>query len=592
MLNKIHRNLITFLLLCIITIPAIVALLNNQHFLTHDDQHIARLYLLVQALLQGNLYPRWVDILGFGFGYPLFNFYPPLIYYLGALFHGLGASYIWSIKLVFILGFIVGAYGVYQLTKRLTCKIAGLLAATLYTYFFYHAVLIYVRGALAEFIAMAILPFVFLNLDRLYRDKTWKNTALFGISLTFLILCHPLIAFPTFIYIVIALIFYASQSVKCSQTNKINQLVNFLIKAIIGILIGLAISSFFWLPSLVERNHTMTDLILTNELASYKIHYINPQQFIYSPWGFGGSAEGLNDGMTFQLGKIHLYLLFSAVVLSLIYLFKKRKKDQHFSHFYFILFMFIFSIFMTLGYSSIIWDNIKYLWYMQFPWRFLTFVGVFISIIGGYCIFFLQGILDQYEGISPSIKKNLAPIIVLIFILSTVLIYQKYFHPDKYVPLTDRQKTSFNEIAWNVSRTSYEFVPKGVKKTKTALNTTIPDIRKNDIPKSVYEIIDGKASSYIKLNLFTEKILLINAETDSTVRINTYYFPGWNAYLNNRKIRIYDNNDYKLITVKVPKGQHQLKVKFENTPVRTIGEFISLIGLIVFLYLLGKKSLN
>src|SRR3989344_4879510 len=105
-LNPIFRQLC---LLLIITIPSFLRILNNNYFSMHDDQHITRLFLLDQGLKQGYLYPRWVGGLGFGFGYPLFNFYPPLIYYIGELFHILGFSLIWSIKLDFISGFYLGA---------------------------------------------------------------------------------------------------------------------------------------------------------------------------------------------------------------------------------------------------------------------------------------------------------------------------------------------------------------------------------------------------------------------------------------------------------------------------------------------------
>src|SRR3989338_1341164 len=107
--------LVDLLLVIIITVPSIISLLGGRYFSMHDDQHIARLYLLDQGLWQGSLYPRWVDGLGFGFGYPLYNFYPPLVYYVAEIFHLIGFSLIWSIKLMIITGFLLGAIGMYFL---------------------------------------------------------------------------------------------------------------------------------------------------------------------------------------------------------------------------------------------------------------------------------------------------------------------------------------------------------------------------------------------------------------------------------------------------------------------------------------------
>ena len=48
----------------------------------HDDEQIARLYDLNQALSEGQFPPRISPNLGFGYGYPFFNFYPSFAYLL------------------------------------------------------------------------------------------------------------------------------------------------------------------------------------------------------------------------------------------------------------------------------------------------------------------------------------------------------------------------------------------------------------------------------------------------------------------------------------------------------------------------------
>ena len=254
-----------FIALIIITVLAVFGLLNNQYFSIHDDQHIARLYLLDQAIRQGVLYPRWVGGLGFNFGYPLFNFYPPLIYYVAEFFHLIGFNLLWSLKLMIITGSFISSFGMYLLGKRFFDKKTGLLVATLFTFFFYRAITVYIRGAWAEFFAMSILPFVFLGLDNIYRNNSFKRSLLFSISLGLLILAHPLIAFPTFFFVGLFFIYYFYNS-----ENRLIFLGNFLQ----GVFFGLGLSAFFWLPSIIEKQYTLVDAILTHELANYKIHFI------------------------------------------------------------------------------------------------------------------------------------------------------------------------------------------------------------------------------------------------------------------------------------------------------------------------------
>ena len=573
------NKLKVFLLLLIITIPSFISLLNNNYFPMHDDQHIARLYLLDQGIRQGSIYPRWVDTLGFNLGYPLFNFYPPLIYYTAEIFHLFGFSLIWSIKLMVITGLLLGALGIYLLTKKVTNTWPAVLSTVLYTFFSYHAVLVYVRGAFAEFFAMSILPFVLLATINLSKKIDRKNSTLLGISFALLILAHPLIALPSLFFIGAFFIYYFA-----TTQEKIKYAIHF----ILGSIFGLLLSAFFWLPSMVERKYTLIDEILTRELASYKVHYVYPGQFLYSPWGFGGSLPGPIDGMSFQLGKVHIILAISSLILFLFFaiLLVRSKRKNPDGFFLLVLFLSVFSLFLTTDYASLIWDNISYLWYLQFPWRFLTFAGIFMAITGGYFIYFLN----------KTINKNFKVMIVSTIILSLITagIYQKYFKPSRYIATTDKELTSFDEIAWRVSRTSFEFIPKGVKTTKSDLNTTIPAIDKDHVVRVPYEIVEGTADVKQTENNDNKKSFNVTSEVPIKFRLNTYNFPGWAAYLDNQKVPINDLDDFKRITIQIPSGNHTARFTFQNTPVRTVGDVISIISFILLpsILLIKRKHVS
>lgn len=572
------KRLYPIALLLIITAPAFMRLINNGYFSMHDDQHIVRLYLLKQGISQGALYPRWVDGLGFGLGYPLFNFYPPLIYYLALFFNLMGFSLIWSIKLVVIAGFILGAGGVYLFVKRHAGKVAGLVSATVYTYFFYHAVVVYVRGALAEFFSMAVLPFVFLAISVLADIKTIRNSALFGISFATLILTHPLIAFPAVFYIGFFFLFYL-----CTTQNKLR----FTILFSIGLALALSLSAFFWLPSMIERKYTLVDSILIKELANYKIHYIYLRQFWYSLWGYGGSIAGGEDGMTFQLGKIPLFLTGLSFVLYIGHLSRLNGKQltKNQQSYLFFLFLLFASLFMTTAYSSFIWDRLRYLWYLQFPWRFLTFSAFFLSLTAGYIMHF------QPRGLH---RITATALISIFFIVFTIVVYQKYFKPQKILSTNDQLLTTKDEITLRVSRSSFEFIPKGVLTKKSELGTTIPAIEKTDRPQKLYKILSGNAYVIVKKNNFSEKKLSVAAQTPTMLQLNTFYFPGWTTVIktNNtfKSLIISDNNDYKLITVQIPKGLHEVSFAFKDTPIRVAANYISLFSLFLIIICLWTPA--
>ena len=561
-----------FIALIIITVLAVLGLLNNQYFSIHDDQHIARLYLLDQAIRQGSLYPRWVGGLGFNFGYPLFNFYPPLIYYVSEFFHLIGFNLLWSLKLMIITGSFISSIGMYLLGKRFFNKKTGLLVATLFTFFFYRMITIYIRGAWAEFFAMSILPLVFLGLDNIYRKKNLKSILLFSISLALLILAHPLIAFPAFFYIGLFFIYYFF----CSKNHLL-----FVRNVFSGGLLALSLSAFFWLPSIIEKQYTLVDTILTHELANYKIHFIYPIQLWFSPWGYGGSIAGPFDGISFQLGKIHIFLTAFSLLVFLFYFFIKKERES-LKIYLFLFFLLLFSLFMSVTYSQFIWDKIQYLWYLQFPWRFMTFTGIFISLIAGAGVYYLGKLINADSGV----KKALFNLGIIIIIFITIIKYITYSKPHNLKSYDEKKLTSFEEISWRVSKTSFEFSPVGIKTAKTALGTTTIGLSKKDLTKNSFDILSlNKKEVAVRqtLNKFSKKEFEINSTKPVEFRLNTFNFPGWQASLDGRLIKIIDNNDYKLITVNIPKGNHSLLFSFKDTLVRKIGDIISVIAIILTL---------
>ena len=561
-----------FIALIIITVLAVLGLLNNQYFSIHDDQHIARLYLLDQAIRQGSLYPRWIGGLGFNFGYPLFNFYPPLIYYVSEFFHLIGFNLLWSLKLMIITGSFISSIGMYLLGKRFFNKKTGLLVATLFTFFFYRTITIYIRGAWAEFFAMSILPLVFLGLDNIYRNKNLKSILLFSINLALLILAHPLIAFPAFFYIGLFFIYYFF----CSKNHLL-----FVRNVFSGGLLALSLSAFFWLPSIIEKQYTLVDTILTHELANYKIHFIYPIQLWFSPWGYGGSIAGPFDGISFQLGKIHIFLTAFSLLVFLFYFFIKKERES-LKIYLFLFFLLLFSLFMSVTYSQFIWDKIQYLWYLQFPWRFMTFTGIFISLIAGAGVYYLGKLINADSGV----KKALFNLGIIIIIFITIIKYITYSKTHNLKSYDEKKLTSFEEISWRVSKTSFEFSPVGIKTAKTALGTTTIGLSKKDLTKNSFDILSlNKKEVAVRqtLNKFSKKEFEINSTKPVEFRLNTFNFPGWQASLDGKLIKIIDNNDYKLITVNVPKGNHSLLFSFKDTLVRKIGDIISVIAIILIL---------
>ena len=164
----------------------------------HDDMQIIRQLDFEKCIYDGQIPCRWTPDLGYEYGYPLFNFYPPLPYIIGQIFRFLQFSFIDTIKLVAATQIILTAVFMYILAKSLTGRLGGILSAIFYTYAPYHAVNIYIRGAMNEAWASTFFPLVLFFIRKLIYKQNIKN--IFGLAISFsaILLSHnPLIIHQT-----------------------------------------------------------------------------------------------------------------------------------------------------------------------------------------------------------------------------------------------------------------------------------------------------------------------------------------------------------------------------------------------------------
>ncbi len=564
-----YAPLIGFAVVCLLLFWAIEPLLHRGFFTIHDDQQIARLYEITDALSHWQIPPRWVSNLGFGYGYPLFNFYPPLIYYVGWVFHVFGFSLITSTKLVIAVGFLGAAASMYLWTRKYFGVVPAIVAAILYTYAPYHILDIYVRGAMAEFFSFVWIPAVFWSFANLAEQKTKKWMVISAVLLASVVLTHNLVALPFVPFFgIYALILLLTQKNKKSITM-----------VYLGAgLLALGLSMFFWAPALLEKKYTLVDSILTRELADYAIHFVYPSQLWQTPWGYGGSAEGLADGFSLKIGKIHVLIGVLAAVLFCINLVWKKVKNMTVVGAAMLLCL--LSIFMTLPYSKWLWDLVQPLEYLQFPWRYLLFVVVFVSFLGAAAIYF----------ISKYVHPVVSQICAIVVIAGSISLMRPYIPPLQYLGVEDNYYIENQDIEWRVSRSSFEYITKGVATTISPLNTTIVDIEENEIATKSFESVNR--SLVVSEKIDTPDHRQYTTQGFGTLVIHTYMFPGWKAFIDGEEVSITPYGKLRLISIAVPDGAHTVDIRFTNTPIRSFSNSVSgmSIGIAVALFVYTKKK--
>jgi hypothetical protein len=545
----------------------------------HDNQQVSRLYELDRALAAGQFPARWVGNLGFGYGYPLYIFYPPLVYYLGEIFHLLlGTGFIVSIKIVFALAFLGAALAMYIWVKEHFEKIPAIVAALFYTYIPYHAVDAYVRGALAELTSFVWLPFILWTTDRLLIKKQSNYWLWLAIFLALLMITHNLIFLPFFFIFLL----YAGLLIIWKRNIRFS-----IYHLSFSILLGISLSAFFWLPALLEKKFTLVDSILLSDLAEYQLHFVYLSQLWNSLWGYGGSTAGPLDGLSFKIGKTHVVLsLLAPLLWVIISRFRTGKKTKNlfiYSGVYFLFF--VTSALMTTNYSDAVWKIITPLQYLQFPWRFLTFTALFSSILAGSAI---AAIIEISKG-----RKTKAAV----FFLAVVLLFLpnlKLFKPQAYLDVDDSYYTDTDFLKWTISKTSFEFVPRDVK-TKTEYNQienkeiTQIDIHQNQIATKPFKIISGQGLVEILRNVAGELVLRSQSEEKLFLQLNIFDFPGWQIRIDAEKVPFTSENSLKLIEVEVASGEHLINAKFRNTKIRKLANLATIFSILIVVLLILKS---
>lgn len=542
-----------FILILLFSLPLILPFFNDGFFPMHDDTQPARVYEMAKSLRDGQFPVRWVADLGYGFGYPLFNFYAPLPYYFGAIWLLIGFDVLIATKIMFGFPIILSVAAMYLLIRKFASSSYSLFVGVLYGYAPYHAVEIYVRGAVGEYWAYAILPLVFLGI--LETKKSLKGIIIGSVSFAALFLSHTISALLLIYVLGLWLLVELLSSLikhKVTVTAK-----NIFVVA----LLGFGLSAFFWLPALSESSFTKVD-VLRQGTNDFRNHFVYIDQLWDSPWGFAGSAPGRNDGMSFKIGKVHLISLFlcGLFLLHQLVLNKKKVGVQ-------VLLIFaglLLSLVLLFPISKPAWEVLPFFAFIQYPWRLLLFVSFFIAFFIGVS----GGKLFDFK--SKFVKTAVVVVTILVIGVNT-----KYFKPNYTIPAHLTDYTSAEALRYKISKISDEYTPKYFPIPSTIEKSAqVPIANQDDI---IIERVESK-THWLKAEVVVQE--------EADLVFSYAYFPGWKVVVDNRYEKPIITNGLPVITL--TPGKHTITAYFGSTLPRLIGNFLSFVSLFVFLGLITK----
>lgn len=534
-------------------------LLRSDFYHFSDEPHIANLYQMIRGLQTGQFPVRWAPDMLWGYGYPLFNFYYPLPFYVGALFFTVTNSLIVSLKLVFLTTIPLSALFMYMFLRNHTKKFGAFAGAIIYVYTPYRALDLYVRGALGEAVAFVFFPLVLHLTYQVIISPSWRKTSLLAAGIGFFVLSHnlsPIFFLPwSFLYALVLTI------------NK-NKLLH-LSKVIIGYVFGLLISFFWWFPAFLEKNWMQKQTPF-----NYTDHFPFIKQLIYSPWKYGASLPGPYDDMSFQIGIVNLVLLVFLSFILLRNVLRKEKKDLLLKLF-FLTSTFFFIVLMNIR-TAPIWELSGLANYIQFPWRLLlmtTFLTPTFVIFLNY-------------------QEKTKSLIGLVLAFLSVFLTVGYFRPSEYFKPNDdyflnrffanrTTKGESREISKEYANYSEDYLLLPTWSTERP-----QEFKKQKLESEDFEIKDFKKFSEISFQANLE------GENSAKVYVNNLYYPGWQVIVDGQKTNIYPSGEAGRITFDLTPGEHSVRIFWEETNRRKTANFISIASFSLIAVMFLKKDNN
>ena len=499
-----------------------------------QDFHLFRQFEFHKCVTDLQIPCRWAPDSGFGYGVPIFNFYTQAPYVLGEAFHLLGFQIIDSIKILFSLSLIGSGIAMYYLAKQIWANDnAAILSSILYIYAPYRAVDVWVRGALPEALAFVLFPLISLFLYKFIQKNKVKDLLLFSLTLALLLLTHnlSLLMFLPFLWIV---------TVVYILRNKKFNLIPPLLLAGLG---AILLSAFYLIPVAFEGKFINISST-TQGYYDFRGHFAGIYQLLVSRyWGYGASLFGPDDRLSLSVGHFQWILPLLSLVFAFIF------KNKSFKKILLLTFLGWIALFLTHNKSAFLWEVVKPMWYIQFPWRFLSVAVFFFSLAGGVLVL----VLNKW-------KYSLWLVIV-----GVILWNLPFFKEDIWFQISDKKQ--FSGPRWEEQKAASvgDYWPNFGNKLPSAPAPSQPLVENVAVGEELIK----------KTNLAKYKISL---DKESDVLFPIAYFPGWTSNLG----KVYPSGDLGLSTIKLPAGRDQKVVlKFINTPVRTLGNTLTLAALIV-----------
>jgi len=485
----------------------------------------------------GELYPRWLMNHNEGLGSPTFFFYPPLPFWLTALLSPLfpdESAPVSALAWVSTGMLVLSGWFTYLWLRDSVPARAAVLAAAVYQVAPYHLLIdLYQRAAFAEFCAMTWFPLILFAAHRLSQRRQ-QYFLLLALATAFLTLTH-LLSLLMFGPIVPA---YAA--LLASPGHRLRAIA----LTVMAMGVGLGLSGAYLIPAL-----TLQPSIGMHRLWEGHGHY---RQHLYDwervlVWG---------QHIPFLL-LLMLSIASSIVMAILLYLLARppaasahevqpsgaRAQPIHF----WMLLVLVVGFMLTLP-SDFVWQILKPLQRIQFPWRQASLLTVALAALVA------QAEANVISDMSLPRRLLVLPIAVIVSSWLTLTT----LHGVEILRQTP--KPELNRLAHD----AWEYKPRWVQGDDFQRAVKHARVADGRIPKARLST-EGKIS--VERWRPRDIRLVIESSTDAVLTVHQFFFPGWRALIDGKTpVQVQPSQPFGLVTLPLPAGTHAVELRLRMTP--------------------------
>jgi hypothetical protein len=285
--------------------------------------------------------------------------------------------------------------------------------------------------------------------------------------------------------------------------------------------VGTLMASFFWFPALYERRFVVFD------------------------------ATSVSDPKSYFTDTALIGVWYAGAVLSVCALVAEKtgRKVRQTSYF---LFVGLVAAWLTTSSSILVWKLPLVAMAVQFPFRFMSVLWLVLPYL------IARSVSSRRFAVS-AVLAGIALIPMAAYSLPLSWGSSSAVEPEGFYTTNEATTT-----------TRDEYMPRWVR-LKPSSHAETPAVffqgRGTIVPvKATTQILDLK----------------LTAADDSILQVNTVFYPGWGATLDGKPVEISFGNEYGLMRIPIPKGEHRLYMAFRETYVRFLMLVISAAALAVW----------